>query len=307
MIKVSAPGNIVLMGEHAVLQGKPAIGCAVNTRITVTAIPRQDNAINVSSSLGDYEGSLSHLPPSNTHKFVVAILKTWHKQLPFGLDITINAEFSHTIGLGSSAALTVALTAVIHQLLYNTINLVALNKDALAIIKKVQQHGSGLDIATSIYGGVIHYIEPSLQITPLTECLPIQLYYAGYKTPTTEVICAVTELEKKAPALYQDLYPLMGKCSQHAANAIKANDLEQLGFLMNFYHGLLDTLGVCDQKLSEMVYHLRNQPRIIGAKISGSGLGDCVVALGSTQTKALEYQPVISDIAQTGVQLESPT
>ena len=67
-----------------------------------------------------------------------------------------------------------------------------------------------------------------------------------------------------------------------AAQALKNNNLQALGELFNIHQGLQDALGTCNLPLAEIVYKLRADPNIYGSKISGSGLGDCVIALGTT-------------------------
>ena len=53
-IRVSAPGNLMLMGEHAVLRGKPALVAAVNERLSVDVFPRDDELVRIESDLGFY-------------------------------------------------------------------------------------------------------------------------------------------------------------------------------------------------------------------------------------------------------------
>lgn len=305
MIKTSAPGSTVLLGEHAVLHGAPAVGCAVDHRIYVTLSPRQDRQIVIHSTLGNYKGYLDALPDSNIHKFSVYILRQWHQKLPYGLDLTIHSDFSHTLGLGSSAALTVSLIAGIHQLINHEINHKKILKEARAVIQSVQGRGSGLDIATSTFGGIIQYSMPSLEVIPLTSNLPLTLFYSGYKKTTPEVLEKVAGHTEEAPHLYQQLYRLMGACTEEAIIAIKKNNLSQLGLCMNYYHGLMDTLGVCDKTLANMTYTLRDQPSVYGVKISGSGLGDCIITLGETAPDVLADHRITINISSIGVRLES--
>jgi mevalonate kinase len=105
--------------------------------------------------------------------------------------------------------------------------------------------------------------------------------YCGYKTPTPTVIAHVQQAWQAAPVLLQQQYAWMGEITQQAVVAIQQQDLQLLGRYMNIAHGLLHGLGVSDAALDAIVHRLRATQGIIGAKISGSGLGDCVIGLGT--------------------------
>ncbi len=304
MIKVSAPGNIVLFGEHAVLKGEPAVGCAVDKRIVVTLVSRHDDIIFIESALGNYQATITTLPSDTKHRFVIAILRHWKSRFNYGFTIKITSDFVHTVGLGSSAALTVALTVALHQYFDHSFDRFRVLKEAIKIITDVQGCGSGLDAATSVYGGIIHYTSSPITVLPLTGNLPLSLYYCGYKKPTTEVISLVAEKARRAPVLYKQLYRLMGSCTREAIAAIKKNDLPQLGLCMSVYHGLMEALGVCDKTQAEMTHTLNSHKDLFGVKISGSGLGDCLVTLGKTPSNLFKSHQIPIRVTSAGVRLE---
>ena len=110
--KSSAPGSFMLLGEHAVLHGKPALVCALDKRIHITLTPREDQRIQIQSRLlGDYETTLSELKIEKPFQFVLATLKHFQGKVRRGCHIEITSDFSDTKGLGSSAAVTVATLA----------------------------------------------------------------------------------------------------------------------------------------------------------------------------------------------------
>ena len=111
----SAPGSLMLLGEHAVLHGQLALVCAVNRRIQVTLTPRKDRTIRISSALGRRSMTVDAIKPSKPLRFVMAALRRFAKTLPSGFDLRIDSDFSHQVGLGSSAAVTVATLAVLKQ------------------------------------------------------------------------------------------------------------------------------------------------------------------------------------------------
>lgn len=294
-ITASAPANVMLMGEHAVLFGHRAIVCALSQRLSVTLTPRNDNKVIITSALGDYEGDLS----------TIFALSVFPKALSFvlasvaavkptkGFSLTIESVFSHTVGLGSSAAITAACT---HALLYFRDGITSAKRTfstGYEVIQAVQGRGSGSDLAASIYGGVVGYTAFPRNIKRLlsaeSQCLPsLDLFYCGYKTPTPDVLRIVSEKSLAFPEIYTSLYKQMHHVSTVAEQAIIAQQWEKLGQLMNIYHGLMDAIGVSDQTLSDLVYRQRSKANVLGAKISGSGLGDCIISLSAPGIRETE-------------------
>ncbi|MTI13396.1 mevalonate kinase [Sansalvadorimonas verongulae] len=307
-VVVSAPGSTMLFGEHAVLHGQAAIACAMDARLSVKATLRSDRKVIIRSALGNYESELDDLEKDQVHRFTLCLLKRWRNRLPGGVELEVASGFSHTVGLGSSAALTVAVAAAFRRLCGLAMKQRALLDECLAVVQEVQGSGSGTDLVASIYGGVVHYRPDTRSVTPLGESLPIVLHYCGYKTPTPDVIARVKAERMYTPSLYDHLFRMMGECTQQAAGAIREGDLARLGRCMNVYHGLMDSLGVCDEALASMVHQLRSQS-VLGVKISGSGLGDCVVSLENPEATARsalnDYESLPVSVSTAGVRFES--
>lgn len=312
--KASAPGSMMLFGEHAVLHHYPALVMALNRRISVTLIPRNDSIISISSSLSNFKCTLESLAQAShpALSFVLATLQYYQNyqyqnyRVAFlqGFDLIIDSEFSEKIGFGSSAAVVVATVAVMEQWLEkNSTEIIteftdlkaALHQTAHRIIKQVQGTGSGADVAASIYGGVLYYRQNRQSqcrqdlnpITPIDiikfeQSIPLTVIYSGSKTPTPEVIKAVQAQYQQTPELFTEIFHTIGQCTEKARLALNNQDWPMLGNLMNIQHGLLSALGVSNKALENIVHNLRTSARIWGAKLSGAGLGDCVIGLGES-------------------------
>lgn len=276
------PGSLMLFGEHAVLHGYPAIVCTINKYINVVLTPRHGQKVVINSvSLGELEFDLSDIKVMPPFKFVLTAILNFKKQIIDGFDLKISSDFSEQVGLGSSAAVTVAVLSVIHKWLNGKVpDNLALFKMARRIVQQVQGVGSGADIAASVYGGAVMYTMDPLTIKLLANVPQIKAVYSGKKIPTVVVIKKTEAMRKKHPKIFAGLYKSMGNCAEQAALAINKKDWQKLGELMNINQGLLDALGVNNEILSQLIYDLRVAPDILGAKISGSGLGDCVIGLG---------------------------
>lgn len=303
-IRVSAPGSIMLMGEHAVLRGARAIACAVDSYMHLRLTPRDDRQVQVHSALGQYSALLDRLPASEPLAFVVTAIRHWADRLPSGFDLRIESEFSHTVGLGSSAAVVAALTVALDHFSQSALSREQQFDAALKVIHEVQNgRGSGTDLAASLYGGLIAYRVAPRELRPLKGLPPLSLWYVGYKMKTPAVLELVESRSQRFPDLYAGLDKMMTDCCAKAEEAIDRSDWDALGELMGFYQGLMDALGVNDANLSELIYRLRAEPGNLGAKISGSGLGDCVVALGQAVPDNLPYVQIPVAVSAQGAGL----
>ncbi|MGB1237616.1 MAG: mevalonate kinase [Pseudomonadales bacterium] len=278
-----APGSVMLMGEHAVVYGHTAIACALDRYIRVSLTARSDEQVVIDSALAQYSASLDSLPDDPNLRFVLTSIKQFSGCYPSGFTLHIRSEFSHTQGLGSSAAVTVATLKVLGHFCQQPMTDLEHLAIALKVVRSVQGRGSGTDLAASIFGGVIAYRNDPLEVQRLEGLPDLALYYCGYKTTTAVVLEQVARRQQEAKDLYDSLYGLMDQCSKAAVESLQAQNWPLFGQLMNYYHGLMDALGVNDKILSEMIYTLRAREGVLGAKISGSGLGDCVISLGREQ------------------------
>lgn len=185
-IKVSAPGKLILLGEHVVVYGKPAIITSVAKRCHVTITPRKDTAIeiisknlNVSEKLDEKtllaktkaahkkwnEFSktndavvLKSITANSLDYATIAIgesLLCYKKTLQSGFTLTIDSEVPIGSGMGSSASLAVAITAAITLLLGKPFDKETIN--TLAFLAEQKRHGfpSGGDNSACCYGGLV--------------------------------------------------------------------------------------------------------------------------------------------------------
>lgn len=280
-LKAHAPGSMMLLGEYGVLYGKQALVCAIDKRITVTLTPRDDHAVIVHSDLhGDYQTSLLDLPIASPYPFVMGALKQYQARLKRGCDIHIESGFSDKIGFGSSAAVTVATLAAIVTWQNIRVTPLDLVRQGRNVIRLVQGVGSGADVAASVFGGIVSYRAQALSAEKFSLTHPITALYAGYKTKTADAIKIVQKRFASHPQLFRELCNAIGQCAAEGMQVLRREDWQGLGLLMNIQQGLMESLGVSTPQLHQMIETLRQQKNMMGAKISGSGLGDCVIGLG---------------------------
>lgn len=300
VITVSSPGSLMLLGEHAVLHGHRALVCAINRRITVRLTPLGEKRLKIHSCLGEYDHPLYDLPDDPSFRFVLQAVRQHVGQLPAGLRLRIDSDFSADIGFGSSAAVTVAVHgAVLHWLLGKPPPHRALFDRALQTVHAVQGRGSGADLAASVFGGAVCYANtPSFE--PVSISLPLTAVYSGYKTPTPEVISRVEQLRAEHPDRFEMIYTEMDTLAADAVKCLRQRDLLGFGMLVDRNHQLMEDIGVNTPQLQEIVEALRSCDGIFGAKISGSGLGDCAVGIGHADLKTLDYPVYHLEVSSNG-------
>ncbi len=295
----------MLMGEHAVLRNHLALAASLNRRLSLELIPISEPVLRIESDIGSACFKPSELPHSGPFRFVAQCFKSDDSLFSQGgFELRIQSELPTTVGLGSSAALAVALVSAIRLMQNLPCEDAIVHEQALAIVRAVQGRGSGADVAASVLGGCVAYRVEPREMRKLTRVPPMAVYYCGAKRPTPEVVAEVDAFEARNPELATALFQNMGALSLEAEHALAGQDWRRLGELMNVGQGLMDAIGVNDARLSGMIYALRAATGVRGCKISGSGLGDCVIALGDPPRDVLPDERVEVCLGPDGVREE---
>jgi mevalonate kinase len=281
LFKAKVPGSLMLLGEYSVLHGKKALAVAINKYITVTLVPRHDNLINISSALGNFKSVL----PTATIKFPKSlqfVLTTIHskiKKIKSGFDLKITSDFPPKIGFGSSAAVTVATLSVLKKFLKEKNDRAQIFKEAKKIIRRIQKDASGTDLAASIWGGIV-VNQTKKKPVKIKASFPLAAVYSGYKFPTAKAIVRFKKNYQKNSKTFTLFFELAELFSNEAIKTIKTGDWKRLGILINLHQGIQDAFLTNNSDLAKIILQLRKERNVWGAKISGSGLGDSIIALG---------------------------
>ncbi len=296
----------MIAGEHAVLHGKHALVGAVNQRVYVSVEPRDDDIIIIHSALGKRKMPRQQIDSSKPFHFLGAIFEKYRDKFISGFDLTVEADFPADVGLGSSSAISVAALAAIETWLTGKLpEREELMKEAIKIIREVQGRGSGADVAAAVWGGVLLYKATPQVLARYKTLPPISLVYAGYKTSTPEVINIVEQRRMQSADNYSDLFNRIDASTIAADKALRNKEWTTLGLELNHGQSLMEELGVCDNALTEIVATMNKMPDIVGTKISGSGLGDCVLGIGVLNDVDWIYKEILVKLSARGVEHES--
>ena len=290
----------MLLGEHAVLHGRRALVCAIDQRMTVSLTSLSEPVLKIDSDLGRYESPLDRLKDHPDFRFVLDAVKQYPQEN--GLELKIESDFSSDIGFGSSAAVTVATHAA---LMGNIDDRMELFKRALATVHRVQGRGSGSDVAASVFGGVVAYRAEPLEIQRVgsersicdarsdspSVTFPLTAVYSGSKMKTVDVIRHLEERRALNPEYYEKIFDRMdasvGEAVEILGGAPAAVPVDgeaavppaAFGRILTENQALMEEMGLCNDALAEIISILQDLE--IPAKISGSGLGDCAIGLGT--------------------------
>ena len=303
-IIVSSPGKLMLLGEHAVVYNHPCIVTAVDQRMraeveSLDVLEFQLEAEDV--KVTGYKKPLSELGQGDIPKgaqFAEAALKNLNARYPLktGVRVITKSEFSSQFGFGSSSASTVCTVKAISELL----NLNLTNKEIFDLSYKtvldIQGKGSGFDVAAAVYGGTLYFVTGGKVIEPLKiNSLPLIVGYSGIKADTVTLMNQVKEAFANKKIRLEEIYNEIEVLVNKGKEAIVKMDWKMFGDLMNKNQKLLSELGVSIDKLDNMI-KIALENGAYGAKLSGAGGGDCMIAIASKQRQ----QDVRNGIANAG-------
>lgn len=309
-ITVSAPGKLMLLGEHAVVYGQPCLVTAVGQRMKATVELLNEPIFQLEApdvKVTDYKKPMTELGQGDIPKgakFVeIALYNFYNNYNSYikkgGIKVTTSSEFSSQFGFGSSSASTVCVIKALSELTGAKLDKKAIFDLAFKTVLDIQGKGSGFDVAAATFGGTLYYVTPGKIIKPLNiDSLPLIVGYSGIKFDTVTLINEVAKKAAKYPKIIDNVYAQIGRLVEQAKIALLNKDWLSLGEIMNFNEGYLSTLGVEGKKLADMIYAAR-EAGAYGAKLSGAGIGDCMIAIAPPNKK-----PAISKaITQAGGQI----
>jgi mevalonate kinase len=281
MSSACAPGKIILLGEHAVVYGQPALAVPVTqlqaeVRIEGTSNPGVlINAPDI--QLQTMLELLAHTNPiAATIRHTLSLL-----DLPplSSVVIQIKSTIPVASGLGSGAAVSAALIRALARYVDKDLSDEQVN--ALVYETEKLHHGtpSGIDNTVITYAKPVYFVK-SQPITTLRVTKPFTIVIGdtGIAASTLQSVQDVRQSWQKNPAQYESLFSAIGNLVKNARQALEEGSPDMLGPLMNENHALLQELGVSSPELDQLV-EAAHLVGALGAKLSGGGRGGNMIAL----------------------------
>lgn len=302
----SAPAKVILLGEHAVVFGKPAVSVAIGLRLRCQIRPGTISSLN-GIPLGPHD-----------HSYVSACLAK-HNAPPTA--VLTDSDFPSGSGLGSSAAVTVALLAALRSSKDGfKEDLVA--REAFEVECEVQRRASPIDTSTCTHGNGIlvqrergenflweisrdtrRWCVHDLKVPKMT----LVVGFTGKSKPTGPLVAKVKRYVDHN-TFARDIVDEIGDVTMEGVRQMAMGDLEALGRNMTKDHKLLAILGVSSRELDKLVSSVL--PYSYGAKLTGAGGGGSMVALTDQPQKVMDVirkkggQPFAADTGVPGVKTD---
>ncbi len=278
MVIVSAPGKVILLGEHAVLYGEPCLSTAIDLRTDVQAIAK-GRTFRVNSYRMD----------SVHHTYIKAAVDNLWKGDP--IQFRTRSNIPSAGGIGSSAALTVATVGCL-SMLEGDWNLDTIARRSYDVEYIVQGGGSPTDTSASTFGsGILLSSAKGDNLLWDIQKEGRQWFIHHVDMPSLTLVVGNTKIKSKTPIQIQkiqrfvqhsgfsrDLITDIGALVHDGMKALMDEDFTTFGKLMNMNQNILHTMGVSTKELEKLI-HVSLKAGAYGAKLTGAGGGGSIIVL----------------------------
>lgn len=287
--------KIILMGEHSVVYGQPAIALPLpSVKLTVTIEQKPTSERLIASRY--FNGPLSQLPVAmrGIQKLIEVLIQRFAGEKD-GWRLTIASELPAERGMGSSAATAIAIVRAFFDYYEKPLDRATLLKLADIEEKVTHRSPSGLDAATTSSAQPLYYVKGQAG-QPLTMNLSATMVIAdtGIKGATKEAIADVQALLKAEPAVANQHIEHLGALVKDVRGFLRDNEVGKLGMALDAAQADLAALNVSNDQLDHLIAVARaNGAR--GAKLTGGGRGGCMFAIMETALGARRLASILKE------------
>jgi mevalonate kinase len=287
-------GKVILLGEHGVVYGHPALAAGLGVGVHATArVSESDDDVIVARPWGVTARVGSDEP-------LALGLQAILEGMPSGVagsagsaaegrprvHVEVDVELPGGAGLGCSAAIGVAVTGALDALF--SIERTAEERGDYSLRWERVFHGnpSGVDNAMAAVGGVALFRRGQpLQSVRVKKPLPLVIAHSGESSSTKEIVAMVARQREAETARVDEAFGAIAALVNNAKLAVEAGDLKGLGQLFDLNQMLLAGLMLSTEKIEELCRVAREEGAL-GAKLTGAGAGGCMIALAKDEADA---------------------
>ncbi len=284
----SACGKIILLGEHAVVYGRPAIALPIPLAVE-SLVRKGGNGIDLVIPRWGLEAKVK----SGAGQGLSGILYHIIEQLELAdqsMTIEVIPHVPRAMGLGGSSALAVAIIRALDEAYTLKLSSDQINRLAYECEKAAHGTPSGIDNTIATYGSPLLYQRNATQdgssgdadarfdTIDLAEPVPLVVGITGRESLTANTVARVRYAWETHQARYDGIFDQIAALTRAGLDALKDAHFRELGELMNLCHGYLNALQLSTPELEELV-HIARTNGALGAKLTGGGGGGSMIAL----------------------------
>ncbi|KXH81738.1 mevalonate kinase [Sporosarcina sp. HYO08] len=290
----SAHSKLILIGEHAVVYGQPAIALPFSLVGVTATVERHEQLKTVVIESPYYSGAIEEMPTAmlGIADCIKETLNTLSAQ-PVGLYIDIQSTIPLGRGLGSSAALAIAIVRGLFTYFEQPCSQEELMR--LVHIAETYAHGnpSGIDMEAASSDHPIWFQKGRpTHIFHVTKPISLIVADTGRIGDTRAAVEGIGERRKLDPQSVSRSIEKLGQLTIEAKDALSTGDINQLGQVMDFAQHELSQLGVSDTMIDQLVEAAR-KAGALGAKLTGGGRGGCIIALAKGAQHASQLEQAL--------------
>lgn len=317
-VSAKAPGKVILFGEHAVVYGYPAIsmGISLKTYASVEAIEENKIILSLDTyerlhEYTDLNDLITNIPPGfkQIGYLFNAIKKRYNIQID-KIRVKMSSDLPPGSGLGSSSSSSVALVSSISNFYDLNLDRGNISDYAFEMEKIVHGTPSGIDNTTCTYGNLIFFQNGNHRLLSVPDRFHVLITYCGIRHNTRMALEKVREFNELNPQECKQIFEKISNIVKDAESAISKGNIVKIGKLMNSNQKLLDTLGLSNHEIAK-INEIAIEYGAFGSKLTGAGLGGCVVTLGtednlraiSTILEEENYDTYLTEIDTEGIKV----
>ncbi len=299
VISSSACAKLILLGEHAVVYGQPALAIpfsGLKVRCVIEPwINGPTGTLQIKARELQLNQPLQVLPEDNfLRKAVELVLAELGVSQTPTCKLTIYSDIPISAGLGASAAIAVATMRALSAFLGHPLEKETLNRLAFETERLMHGNPSGIDNTVIVYeqpilfrkGELIEFVNPSKNLHFL-------IADSGIKKATADTVAYLAQQRERNPQFIEAALEEIGRIALFGRKAFEQGDLSALGDAMNANQALLAQLDLSCEALEKLIVAAR-QAGALGAKLTGGGKGGNMLALVTPETQEAVRKALLS-------------
>lgn len=286
-----APGKVILLGEHAVVYGQPALAATLDrgVRVAVARKSGEEQGIRGPILKGAGLGMETDARPDPNGEGPEALRLALDKIVEIcgeearELSFVVEGRIPAGAGMGSSAALSVAMLRGVRRFLGEQVPESQIISEAFELERVFHGNPSGVDHSVIAHGGVLCFQKGTAGVNRLEPIavprrLRLAVGLAGAHAGTAFAVAALRDRARRHPKQYEHIYQGIGEIVEAGRRCLLDGHLAALGELMDLNQGYLNALGVSTPAI-ESLCSMARACGALGAKLTGAGGGGAVIAL----------------------------